>query len=271
MSPMRAPRCSFVKSVVATAISVLASSLIAVAAPAAGPKSPKVLFIVVDDLNVALGCYGDPAGKSPHIDRLAARGVRFDRAYAQYPLCNPSRVSFLSGRRPGTSGVYILSTSARTALPDAVMLPQFFRQKGYFSAGAGKVFHSAKVSDEASWNFYEDRARRPRGKRGARGARRFGGQRRRRPALVPDADERRLPHARWAERAHGFAAHGGATRRRKTVLFGGGDPQTAPSLDRAQKVFRSVSARESDAEARARDGGYSAHRVADGAFGLCPA
>lgn len=130
----------------------------AATADAAAPKSPNVLFIVVDDLNLALGCYGDPVAKSPNIDRLAARGVRFDRAYAQYPLCNPSRVSFLSGRRPETSGVYILSTPARTALPDAVMLPQFFRQKGYFSAGAGKIFHSAKVSDEASWDFYEDRA-----------------------------------------------------------------------------------------------------------------
>ncbi len=117
---------------------------------------PNVLFIVVDDLNTSLGCYGNAAVKSPNIDRLAARGVRFDRAYCQYPLCNPSRVSFLSGRRPETSGVYILATSARTALPDAVMLPQFFRQRGYFTAGAGKVFHSVKMNDAASWDFYED-------------------------------------------------------------------------------------------------------------------
>lgn len=121
------------------------------------PPAPNVLFIVVDDLNTALGCYGNEAVKSPHIDRLAARGVRFDRAHCQYPLCNPSRVSFLSGRRPETSGVYVLGTTARTALPDAVMLPQFFRQRGYFTAGAGKVFHNAKGSDEASWDSYEDR------------------------------------------------------------------------------------------------------------------
>lgn len=124
------------------------------------PPPTNVLFIVVDDLNVALGCYGDARAKSPNIDRLAARGVRFDRPYCQYPLCNPSRVSFLSGRRPETSGVYVLSTAARTALPDAVMLPQFFRARGYFSAGAGKVFHNAKVSDTASWDFYEDEATR---------------------------------------------------------------------------------------------------------------
>ena len=124
------------------------------------PPPTNVLFIVVDDLNVALGCYGDTRAKSPNIDRLAARGVRFDRPYCQYPLCNPSRVSFLSGRRPETSGVYILGTAARTALPDAVMLPQFFRQRGYYSAGAGKVFHNARVSDAASWDFYEDEATR---------------------------------------------------------------------------------------------------------------
>jgi iduronate 2-sulfatase len=125
-------------------------------APAPSATRPNVLFIVVDDLNTDLGCYGNAAVKSPHIDRLAARGVRFDRAYAQYPLCNPSRVSFLSGRRPETSGVYILNTPARTALPDAVMLPQFFRQQGYFSAGAGKIFHSFRTGDAASWDRYED-------------------------------------------------------------------------------------------------------------------
>jgi iduronate 2-sulfatase len=117
-----------------------------------------VLMIVVDDLDVALGCYGNTTVKSPNIDRLASRGVRFDRTYCQYPLCNPSRVSFLSGRRPETTGVYILGTSARTALPSAVMLPQFFREHGYFTAGAGKVYHNAKMSDPLSWDFYEDGA-----------------------------------------------------------------------------------------------------------------
>lgn len=123
------------------------------------PQPPvNVLLIVVDDLNVALGAYGDRLAKTPHIDRLAARGATFNRAYAQYPLCNPSRVSFLSGRRPETSGVYILTTPARTALPDAVLLPQYFRQHGYFTAGAGKIFHNVRVNDALSWDHYQDAA-----------------------------------------------------------------------------------------------------------------
>jgi uncharacterized sulfatase len=128
------------------------------AAASRGATAPNVLFIVVDDLNTVLGCYADPVVKSPHIDRLAARGVRFDRAYCQYPLCNPSRVSFLSGRRPETSGVYTLNIAPRTALPDAVMLPQFFRDLGHYTAGVGKVYHSIRMSDERSWDLYDDRA-----------------------------------------------------------------------------------------------------------------
>ena len=147
----------------ATAIAVTMTAAFASAGrsetpvPAPVPATPpNVLLIVVDDLNTALGCYGNPVVKSPNIDRLATRGTRFERSYCQYPLCNPSRVSFLSGRRPEASGVYVLTTSARQALPDAVMLPQYFRQRGYYSAGAGKVFHNAKLSDPASWDFYED-------------------------------------------------------------------------------------------------------------------
>ena len=123
---------------------------------ATAASRPNVLFVVVDDLNTELRCYGNPVVKTPNMDRLAARGVRFDRAYCQYALCNPSRISFLSGRRPESTGVYVLNTTPRDAMPEAVMLPQLFRQKGYFSAGAGKVYHSLKTSDPQSWDFYQD-------------------------------------------------------------------------------------------------------------------
>lgn len=119
-------------------------------------ERPNILMVVVDDLTVALGCYGDPNARTPNIDRLAARGTRFDCAHVQYPLCGPSRVSFLTGRRPETTGVYVLNTPARTALPDAVQLPQFFKQQGYQTIGAGKIAHNARTNDPGSWNRYED-------------------------------------------------------------------------------------------------------------------
>ena len=113
-----------------------------------------VLLISVDDLNNDLGCYGHPLVKSPAIDRLAARGVRFDRAYCQYPLCNPSRVSMLSGRRPDTTGVMDLETPPRTRMPNVVFLPQYFRQQGYRTAHVGKIFHTGEAfEDPASWDL----------------------------------------------------------------------------------------------------------------------
>jgi iduronate 2-sulfatase len=142
---------------------------------AAVPAPKNVLFVVVDDLNTVLGCYGDRVVKSPNIDRLAARGVRFDAAHVQYPLCNPSRVSFLTGRRPETTGVYVLNTAAHTALPKAIQLPQFFRQHGYFAAGAGKIAHSIRMNDADSWDSYEDGAGDDDGEKAAIKARYGGG------------------------------------------------------------------------------------------------
>lgn len=136
----------------------LTASTFANRAEAADAKRPlNVLLIVADDLNTELGCYGQARVRTPNLDRLAARGVRFDRAYCQYPLCNPSRASFLSGRRPESLGVYILQTGARKAAPDAVMLPELFRRAGHRTEGAGKVFHSLATNDPASWDSYEDR------------------------------------------------------------------------------------------------------------------
>ncbi len=112
-----------------------------------------VVLIAVDDLNNDLGCYGHPLVKSPNIDRLAARGVRFDRAYCQYPVCNPSRVSMLSGRRPDSTRIMDLVTPPRTFLKDVVFLPQYFRQRGYFTAHVGKIFHTGEAfEDPPSWD-----------------------------------------------------------------------------------------------------------------------
>jgi arylsulfatase A-like enzyme len=114
----------------------------------------KVLQIVADDLNANLGSFGHPIVKSPNIDRLAARGVRFDRAHCNYPVCNPSRTSFLSGKRPDTTGIVDNVTPTRAYLKESVMLPQLFRQHGWQTDKIGKVFHTGDAfEDPPSWDF----------------------------------------------------------------------------------------------------------------------
>jgi len=109
--------------------------------PLSALAGPNVLFIAVDDLANTLGCYGDVLAKTPHIDRLAATGVRFDRAYNQLPLCNPTRASVMTGLRPDQMRVYDLDRHFRDELPDVVTLSQAFQQAGYFAARVGKIYH----------------------------------------------------------------------------------------------------------------------------------
>ncbi len=132
---------------------VLAAAL-ACAAAARAADRPNVLLICVDDLKPVLGCYGDPRARTPHIDRLAARGMRFDAAYCNQAVCAPSRNNLMVGSRSTTLGVYSLDTHFRKAAPDAVTLLQYFLRYGWRTEGVGKVFHigHGNRDDPASWS-----------------------------------------------------------------------------------------------------------------------
>lgn len=130
---------------IATALFLSASSLIA------GSSNDKnVLIFFIDDLRPELGCYGVDYIKSPNIDRLADSGVVFDRAYCQQALCGPSRISMMSGMYPHTSGVMDLWTPLTKAIPNAMSLPRYFKERGYKTFSYGKVYHHAR-DDTGSW------------------------------------------------------------------------------------------------------------------------
>ena len=115
---------------------------------------PNVLFIAIDDLNDWIGVLGGhPQARTPNLDRLAKRGVLFTRAYCSAPSCNPSRASLMTGILPSTSGVYHNPQPWRKAMPDAITIPQHFTKHGYWSAGAGKIYHG-RYPDPASWQTY---------------------------------------------------------------------------------------------------------------------
>lgn len=114
-------------------------------------RPPNILLIVVDDLRPELGCYGHEQIHSPNIDALAAESLLFESAYCQAPICNPSRMSFLSGLRPDQTGIHVNDVPIRDFLPDVVTLPQHFRNNGYATVSMGKVFHQG-ATDTASWS-----------------------------------------------------------------------------------------------------------------------
>lgn len=115
-----------------------------------------VLMIVIDDLRTELHTYGVDAVQTPHLDALAQRGVRFNRAYCQYPVCNPSRSSFLTGKRPDEIEIYTNEVPLRRKHPELVTLPQKFRQAGYRTAGLGKIFHKGLDERGAPTLFRDD-------------------------------------------------------------------------------------------------------------------
>lgn len=113
---------------------------------------PNILFIAADDLRPDLGAYGSREAKTPNIDALARRGVVFDRAYCQQAVCNPSRASVMTGRRPDTLKVWDLRTHFRETLPDIVTIPQYFKANGYTAVGIGKLFHN-EVGAKPAFSF----------------------------------------------------------------------------------------------------------------------
>jgi iduronate 2-sulfatase len=136
-------------------LALLVSSLAVPHSSFGAERRPNVLIIIADDLNNSIGAYGHPLVKTPNIDRLAARGVRFDRAYCQFPLCGPSRNSFLTGLYPNSTGILANAQIFRQTIPRHVSLPQAFRLDGYFAARIGKLYHY-NVPNSIGTNGHDD-------------------------------------------------------------------------------------------------------------------
>ncbi len=144
------------RDIIALYAIVLASSLLSANALAAQPAAkPNVLFIAIDDLNDWVGHLGGhPDVKTPHIDRLAQRGVSFTNAHCAAPACNPSRAALLSGLRPSTSGIYRNSHDWVNTLADVITLPQYYRRQGYLVLGGGKIFHGSGKTEKYFDDYY---------------------------------------------------------------------------------------------------------------------
>lgn len=128
----------------------LLGALTLTSAGSAQTRKLNVLFLMSDDMRPDLGCYGHPIVQSPNLDALAKVGVRFDRAYCQYPLCNPSRTSLLTGRYPTTTGVMDNTLFFRDMHKDIVSLPQHFQANGYATLRSGKIYHGG-IDDTEAW------------------------------------------------------------------------------------------------------------------------
>ncbi len=140
--------------IVVCGLSVVGQSTRPAALWADDVSRPNVLLILVDDLKPSFGAYGDEWVHSPHLDRLAKKGMTFERAYCNQAVCAPSRNNLLIGSRSSSIGVYSLGYNFRKAVPEAITMPQYFKQHGYHAAGVGKVFHigHGNIGDDASWS-----------------------------------------------------------------------------------------------------------------------
>lgn len=145
----------FVPAIVATTIATLSIDRAAAVDDPAEPARKNVLFIISDDLNNFLGCYGDARARTPNIDGLAARGVMFRRAYCTFPLCGPSRNSMLTGLYPNSTGILLNQQLFRQTIPSHIPLPQAFRRAGYFAGRIGKLYHY-NVPKSVGTNGHDD-------------------------------------------------------------------------------------------------------------------
>lgn len=119
----------------------------------AASDRPNVLFIVCDDLNTQVGPSGYPHTKTPNLDQFASKAVTFQRAYCQYPVCGPSRASFLSGLYPESTGVIDNTADIRNERPNTHSLPQSFKENGYWTGATGKIFHNTKADHgDVAWD-----------------------------------------------------------------------------------------------------------------------
>ncbi|NND97923.1 MAG: sulfatase [Pirellulaceae bacterium] len=127
----------------------------------ASAERPNVLFLICDDLNCDIGCYGHPQVKTPNLDRLAARGVRFPNTHCQYPLCGPSRASFMTGLYADQTLIHRNAIYIRERIPNVNTMSQMFRDAGYFATRIGKLYHynvpkhigTSGHDDPYSWNY----------------------------------------------------------------------------------------------------------------------
>lgn len=136
---------------------LILACLLAITGNAADVAKPDILFIAIDDLNDWVGHLGGhPDVRTPHLDRLAKRGVSFTNAHCAAPACNPSRAALMSGLRPSKEGVYTNNHDFEVALKDALTLTEHFRNNGYRIMAGGKIYHHTKAG-QRFWDVYQER------------------------------------------------------------------------------------------------------------------
>jgi len=154
-SKMKPNRRDFIKYSVGSILAANTAGATAAKKPAG--KKKNVLFIIVEDLKNIMGCYGNPLVQTPNIDRLAQMGLKFDRAYCQYPVCNPSRSSFMTGLRVDTVGIYENVTPWTKNIGHVVTMPRFFKDNGYHTIRMNKIFHGTGLHDDpGAWSEMYD-------------------------------------------------------------------------------------------------------------------